>query len=331
MDFKKIKLSFAAAGLLCGVSLFSSATTSYVPITTDANDNSWKLFGVNGFSKDVVTEAVTASWTNGATALLDTKTAAGTQGWLDGTDSMGTLRLLSSASETTIEIRADISDNNYNSTEGTRSIYIAAPGGTMPIAKLDYVASLEGESVDLQLDGAGTIYTFTINANNSYTNPVVPVEKTSSDAVYGADNTLITDIIDYDLTNNPVDPVDFKLSDLDSTPGSITARIYRYDTANGIWELWDNKNESETNDFNNLEKSRGYWIKIDDGDDTKANANSSAGLILGNDGVASTDYTLSEGWNMISFNDTNSYIRKSMTGLILTDDNSQGNLYISDA
>jgi len=332
MNLKKINISLATASLLYGVLLLGSATTNYVPITAN-NDYGWKMFGVSGFSKDITTPAIKAEIGTNFIPLIDAKTEAGTSGWMAGDNNLAKLRLFKDATETSIELYADITDNSYDPTESTRAIYIASPGGINPIARLEYISSLEGEQVDLKREGVedSIVYTFQIDSNNTYNNPVIPTAKIESPAIYSEEDKTIKSILDFDLSNNPIDPIAFNSNDhLDPAPNDTTARIYRYNSLDGVWELWDNDNAESVNDFSTLDKGRAYWIKIDDGDKNNSNSTPPAGLILGNDGILPTDYSnLTEGWNLVSFDPKNNSIRESITGLIV-EDTHVGSCSISD-
>lgn len=326
MNLKKINISLVTASLLYGVSLLGSATTSYVPITTTSNDYTWKLFGVNGFSREIIIPANPDTVNTSYTSLSDNKTIAGTAGWnLNGKD-LGKLKLLNKAAQTTINLYTDLTNINSIITQFQRVMYISAPNSNTPIAELQYNSALEGKDVDYEEIGTqnASIYTFRIDANNTYSNPVEPKLKVATEAIYSTPDTKITSIIDFNLSNNPTNPTDFNFNDHfdnGNNANGTTARIYRYDSINGVWELWDKDNDANINDFDTLEKGRGYWIKIDDGDKANSNSNSNAGLILGNEGVETGDYNntikLAEGWNLISFDNKNNNIREAVTGLIV--------------
>jgi hypothetical protein len=133
----------------------------------------------------------------------------------------------------------------------------------------------------------------------------------------GSSLTIINNIVDYNLTNNPpLSSYYDKATDQDSAGDSNKyTRIYSYDALNRRWALYDSRNTESVDDFTELVKGKGYWGKIYLGAES-----TSAGLVLGSSSISSDEYLtagITEGWNLLSFDNQNAIIRKSSTGLIV--------------
>lgn len=339
INYRKSLLSVAT----CLALATSSMASSYLPLTSETKDDRWVLFGVNGLkSESTVVDAVSATLettsVGGWTQITDSTTSdtlavsglSPTHATSDAND-MATLR----ATDAAITLAVDLTDKSFSATEPTRTMYIDSEDVDVADVILTYKASLEGSLVEFTVDGGSVVYQATINASNTFSNPASRTLKAGTDGSSETDQlTEITDIIDYNLLDNPNDPSSYVLADHLTDNTSSDVRMYSYDSTSSSWKIYDNGNSKIANDFDTIKEGKAYWAKIDvDGSGGPSSA-TKAGLVLGNSGLADTDYDgeLVEGWNLISFDDANPDLRTSSTGLILTIDNSVGtNIEIYDA
>lgn len=324
---RKNILSLAACSAIC-TNIYAASNTQYVPLTTSADDNSWILFGVNGFSDGISSSGGSGdSFNPNGTTLTDTPAdGVATAGLNPGGGDMAKLQALNLADNTAelsaITINVDISDVSFSPTEPTRVMYIDANEVTGVDLRFEYKASLEGKTLEMQIDGDTTkVYNVTINHQNTYSNPAKAIP--SSVAAPSSQITKISDVIDYDLSNNPLNMGNYHTADHKDDVPLANARFYSYDSLTGSWKLWDRDNSAIANDFTDFEKGKAYWGKINDGDTDGTNSNNAAGLILGSSGNSSPDETiydgkLNEGWNLISFDGIEPDIITATTGLLIT-------------
>lgn len=346
MFSKKNMLSLVASVLLCG-NVYAGSNTQYVPLSTSGADNGWVLFGVNGFTDGISASGGSGdSFNTNGTQLTDTTAADGiatsglpsTAG--DATTDMAKLQALDLADNTAelsaITVNVDISDVTFSATEPTRVMYIDANSVSGVDLKFEYKASLEGKTLEMQIDGdTSKVYTVTISYLNTYNNPAVAVP--ASVAVPTSEISTITDIIDYDITNNPLESAEYHDTTHRDDVAAANARFYSYDSTRNSWKLWDRDNSAIANDFTEFEKGKAYWGKVDvDGDGSSANTENAAGLILGSSGQSTPDETvyagnLNEGWNMLSFDSIKPSIITATTGLIVTTKTAGGDITITDS
>ena len=347
MKLKKSILSLAAVMALSSTAMADNSAT-YLPLTTTAADASWILFGVNGFSNGIpsTTEAVATAFSTGFTSLEDTDATddlaiAGLATGAAGTE-MATLQGLKNTGLTSVNVGVDISAETYDPTEVVRTMYIQI-NSSSPNIKFDYKASLESKSMELFLDGSTTNkYYVTISQENTWSNPALPQDKPASASTV-TDRTVITDALDTDSTDNPVSP---SLWDKDTHMQTTveSATFYKFNAITQQWEVYRNNNTAGANDFTELEKGRAYWGRVDVADQVPTNDGDGAtNLVLGSSGNTaqsqlSTVYvddtnasTLTEGWNMIAFDDVKPYIRRAATGLVLTAVATADTLTVTDA
>ena len=356
INYKKSLLSLATI-LAIGS---TSASADYIPLSKNGDNNkAWVLFGVNGFvsegsstsSSTVAGEfSITASELNSATDNSSSDTPDNIYGGddvtglsadqfkfsdkIDGVLVEGSLGKVKSLSNKYLEVRVDLSNVKYKERDPERTIYVSVGGGS-PIFALKYKASLEGLTAQFStMEDLSNVYTFTIKSEYTYNNPAPAALVTASTAGADATGTYLSDlsdIVDYNLTNNPASLSKFKKAThqdtADNNPGK-NLRVYSYDATNLLWELYDSRNTPTANDFESLEKAKAYWARIDDN-----NTNERAGLVLGSSTLTPTDYTnaqLTDGWNLIAFDAVKSDLRVSTTGMIIKL-NTDGGIVIEDA
>ncbi len=332
MNYKKSLLSLVTIMALSGTASADGSAT-YLPLTTTANDASWVLFGVNGFSNGVPSNAVAGptSFSAGLTELEDTTVTdeLATSGLTVGGKDLASLTALASAGLTALKVGVNITGITYQATEPVRTMYIKV-NDTSPNVKFDYKASLEGLTMEIILNNSTTtVYNVVISQDSTWNNAAVAT--TDVAAVTGVDDmTTITSILDADSTNNPVNAANWdKTVHADTTVAS--ADFYRFDALTQQWKVYRSVNTGTANDFTDFEKGSAYWGRVDVGDATVNNDNDGAtNLVLGTSGntaqsqlpSAYIDDTnaskLSTGWNMLALDDIKPYVRRAATGLVLT-------------
>jgi len=326
-NYKKGLLSLATIlALSSGV-----MANSYLPLTSEDNDNRWVMFGVNGYKQDGATTNTNASFDAAGTQLkdyiIDNVSALG----LNSGGNMGALKALPLASGALSEITVniDLTGSVFSETEPTRTMYIKAQDATYADTLFTYKASLEGKTLEFQYNGDSTkTYYTTISALNTFDNPATRTEKTATLGGGGISLNTIALAMDFDMLDNPQDPQDYnRVANTDNPAAHQTAnssastRMYRYNSNTKSWEIYDSANSILANDFDDLKKGKAYWAKVDLDDGDTSNAQAKAGLVLGNSGLVNSDYSgeLATGWNLISYDDAKPNIRIANTGIIVTD------------
>ena len=335
--FKKGLLSLSAIMAL-STSVFGSGAT-YLPLTSATNDNHWIMFGVNGFKVDgaiPATGAVFSSW--GATLIDPTLDNIEISGLPDASGKdLAKVKVLSPLSS--IEVNVDVSDVTFSQTEPVRSMYIEAGGKSNADVLFKYKASLEGKTLEFKVNGNPTVYTTTINAQNTYDNPATRTLKSASSAVGGNPLDTISEAVDYNFLDNPLNPADYNsvANDIDThayqTPNSSAKlRMYAYNANTGSWEIYDRANSELANDFDTLKLGKAYWAKMDLNGDGTSDAVTKAGLVLGTSGLNNASYSgeLASGWNLMSFDGAKPNIRTASTGMILEDKKANGSIILAD-
>ena len=334
INYKKSLLSLATI-LAIGS---TSASADYIPLSQEGNNNkAWVLFGVNGFvsegsssSSSTVAGEFSISDTpkNVATDVLkgnvyggdgNTSVEKGTHFGDSDDTSLGKVKYLLDSSAVSLEVRVDLENIDYNERDPERTIYVSKGTGSAIFA-LKYKASLEGLTAQFSTDSdKSNAYTFTIKSEYTYNNPAQATLITASTAGADDDGTYLSklsDIVDYNLSNNP-SISQYKATYQDkSTVSGKNLRVYSYNAGNTLWELYDSRNDDKQNDFLSLEKTKAYWAKINDND-----TNARAGLVLGSSTLTPTDYTnaqLTDGWNLIAFDAKKADLRVSTTGIIFS-------------
>ena len=336
MKLKKSLLSLATVIALSNT-VSADPTTTYLPLTSKTSDSSWILFGVNGYSNGVPSSATTSSaFTSGYTSFKDAlpdDAAADTANALKDSGANGTIATLQGVKDTgltSLQAGIDISTAPapvYDVTEPVRTMYFKTSN---IYVKLDYKASLEGKKIELYINN--TMYNSTISQTATYDNPASLADGNVGSSTTNADDMKkVSEVLDFDFTDNPYDPAAFdKTTQLDST--GQTATFYHFNAKTQQWEIWNKNSNSVANDFTQFDLGKAYWGRIDRTDTLGALTNDTSsnrgGLILGDDSAASVPdenryvdanvTRLVEGWNMLSFDNVQPYIRHAATGLILT-------------
>ena len=321
-NYKKSLLSIAAATALA----VTSVSADYIPLTdTGTNEQTWTLFGVTGLQisgagagTSAGTFSITDSTANAVEDdVIDELFIEGLQA-STGED-LAKVKAISPLSF--IEVRVDTSDAVFNETEPVRTMYVTLTEGGGPSFAFSYRASLEGQRMEYSQNTDGSnARSITVSSEYTYNNPAYGEVIQEVAGIAGAGLVSLTDIVDYDFSNNPLDSAYY---DKDATPShqdTATAdqylRVYTYDAATEVWGLYDSRNAAEANDFDELEKGKAYWAKMDD--DAAATV---GGLVLGSASISATEYAtagIADGWNLMAFDKANPDIRKSATGLLLT-------------
>ncbi|SFV75869.1 Predicted cell-wall-anchored protein SasA (LPXTG motif) [hydrothermal vent metagenome] len=339
MNYKKSLVSFAAAMALSTTNVIADTAAIYVPLTTATHDASWVMFGVNGFSNGDPTTASsgTSDFSAGLTALEDTITSDdnATSGLTVSGGDLASLQALAESGLTGLKIGMDITNLTYEPTEPVRTMYVKVGSTSSPNMKFNYKASLEGHQMEIVINNSSTTkYVVTVSQESTYANAVTAQVGSISSASSTPDRTAINDVLDYNLTDNPVNAQewDAKLhaSDANEITNAKNATFYYFDSVAQEWKVWDKRNGANANDFTAFQKGRAYWGRVDINDAVPTNnAGGAAGLVLGKsqdtDGIPNANVYedennasyLTEGWNMIAFDDIKPDIRSAATGLVV--------------
>jgi len=328
MNYKKSLLSLVTIMALNNAVVADDSAT-YMPLASDTVDSSWILFGVNGFSTGVPSTIVTGttSFSAGTTTYTDTVTSDA-KGTL-GADGLVTLQALAGLGVTTLSVGINVSGVVLDQTEAVRSMYMKV-GSTVPNVRLEYKISLEGKTVEILLNG--TLYTATINEASTWANALTAATGSAATTGTVVHSKTITDLLDFNFSNNPVEAKYFDSTIHLDTVGQ-TASFYHFNAITQQWEVNQKGAPTAAQDFTKFTVGKGYWGRADVKDALGAqviDTNGSIGLILGAATALSgipdpTVYvddanatTLATGWNMLAFDDNKPFIRHAATGLVLS-------------
>ena len=364
MNYKKSILSLVTIMALSGTASADSSAT-YLPLTSDSNDASWTLFGVNGFSNG--TPSLRGSSSDGFSAdyvsitEVDTQDYDATDGLAIGSNYLMSVQAIDDTGLLELQVAAKIEHPIFEPKEPVRSMYIRVNSGT-PNVKIDYKASMEGQRLELIANGSSnsTLYYVIINEDNTYSNAAVAQVSTAASSD-DAELSNIVDVLDYNFLDNPVEAQYYdKSQHLDTAVTMVadgnkaeTAIFYHYDSVSQQWKIWDKDLTGAASDFTAFKKGDAYWGLIDTNDKSNnlvndpAEANvTKSGLILGSSGETSAstsadaylddtglDYRLQDGWNMVAIDDVEPHIRHAATGLVATFNtaNNNGTITITDS
>ncbi len=335
MNYKKSILSLVTIIALNNIALADTAAT-YLPLTTPANDTSWTLFGVNGYSNGVPSNAVAGptSFSSGLTELDDASATddVATSGLNVAGGDLASLQGLSESGLTSVKVGVNISNITFEATEPVRSMYIKV-NDTDPNVKFNYKAALEGKNMEIIINGSTTtLYSVTISQESTWNNAAVATEGVVTSTVDTSARTTILTVLDADSTDNPINPANWDKDTHYSAYNNVDDNInfYRFDAITQEWKIYKNKNSAAANDFDSFDKGSAYWGRVDLGDDATNNADGATSLILGTSGNSAQSQLpaayldennvtkLAKGWNMLAFDDIKPYIRHAATGLVLS-------------
>jgi hypothetical protein len=276
-------------------------------------DNQWKLVGVNGgFIENSIDDTyLTKDETQNDNAFTDV--------WYSG-GSIVSFMVINSTPvnefNNPVSMSVDSAISGYSGTYAQREMYVKDLTGPSADIRIKYQANYEGSTFFLVLNGLQYSGKFESNATHENPQTLAKVVSTTGG------NLALSYVIDRNLSNNPgqVARAGIKNSygqenNQDDIGSSDEIRVYWYDAKAGQWKAYiKSSNVMLSNDFSSLEKGKGYWIKFNNSDNL-----SESGLILGDEGISATDYTglnMTEGWNMLSFNDS-MLIGTGATGMIV--------------
>ena len=347
MKYSKSILSLVTI-LALNSSIMADPNGEYVPLTNATNDNAWIMFGVNGFADGVATAASDGVFTAGYSKVSEASVsddlaspstaviAAAASGTIfedsTGSKNMATFQALKDSAgaayfTTSVDMALKTSDLTYSETQPVRTMYIAiqtsaTDTNTIAKIKLDYKANLEGRTAEIQLGGAGAVYTVTISETSTFDNPGIAKETVTTNS-----NPLLQkpeDTLAYDLAAAPMIASSYNKA---THQGTATGgeRFYNYDAANGVWKLWDRaKVTAGSNTLTTFEKGKSYWGRIDINGDSNVTSTTPAGLYLGKTGLTTADASVYTGkltagaWNMLAFDPAaHQDIRNATTGIVL--------------
>ncbi len=330
-NYKKSLLSVVAVLVLS----IASVSADYIPLTDTGNhDEVWTLFGVTGLKiggAGAGTSAGTFSITdNTANALTDaTQDELYVEGLVASTgENLAKLKVLEPYAS--IEVRVDTTGSIFNETEPVRTMYVTMEEGGGPAFAFNYRASLESHTMQYSINTDGSdAHTVTISSANTYSNPALGAVIQEIAGIDGSSLGKLSEIVDYNFSNNPSNSAYYDEDNhQDEAVSGQYLRIYSYDAGGETWNLYDSRNTEDANDFTELVKGKAYWAKMDDND-----AASVGGLVLGSSSISTAEYVtagIADGWNLMAFDNANTQIRRSETGLILAL-GGDGNITIYDS
>ena len=320
INYKKSLLSVAAAAAIATTSL----SAGYLPLTSDANDNEWVIFGVSGLKTDGAVATVPGAFTILGVANIATDTT------VDEIEvfNPGTQFSVKAITDADVEVHIDVTGVTISQQDPVRTIYIDTNSDGSPNFAVSYRSALEGQKLEYSI-GGGAAFDLTINSENVFANPIKGTSITGVPAVAGNELKSLTEtdsVVDYDFNNNPPLASEWAAADGHRDPiatnGGNELRVYAYDSVNSKWEIYDSRNTASTNDFEEIIAGKGYWARLDSEDDgNNDNGALEAGLVLGTPSLTTANYanaSLAEGWNFIAFDAVNSEIRNAATGMLLT-------------
>jgi len=332
---KKRLLSVAAAAALSA----SVLGADYLPLTSTATENKWVMFGVTGFHVDgaalasggteagmftIADDSDNVATDTGGDELYGEEGAVPTgEAIMDGANVLASVKRVDGTASA-VEVRVDVSSINYYESDPVRTIYVKQdPDAATPLFAFTYKSALEGERLEFSTTSSGATddaYFIIINSENTYNNPAIATYVPAvppSGAEDGVYLTSVADTIDYDFADGPQAPNPIKSADYlkvdhqDTAAAGEYTRLYAYDPS-GIWKLYDSRNTFQ--DFDTLEKGKGYWGRMD------LAAATPAGFVLGSPSITTQDYIdsgIAEGWNLLAFNADNADLRVATTGLVV--------------
>ena len=356
MNYKKSILSLVTIMALSGT-VAADGLATYLPLTTPTNDGSWILFGVNGFSDGIASQraAVAAGFSADFVEVEDTITTddAGTWGISvsDATqpadDNMLKVQGIDDVNLGVLKVAVK-NEQTFEQLEPVRSMYIKLNSAS-PNVKIDYKASLEGQTLELMYGGVTTLYAVTISQDYTYSNAVeAKLSVPSTSTVPKLSN--IADVVDYNFADNPLDARYYNQATHQQTADDLsvaTSTFYHFDALSQQWKVWNTNFSGVANDFTEFSAGDAYWGKIDTDDNPAVNDGGAAttlgsGLVLGTSGLSAHDTTpyryddnvtskLVEGWNMVALDEVAPYVRRAATGLIVTLNAAGGDITITDS
>ena len=319
-NYKKSLLSVAAATALA----VTSVSANYIPLADSAGvDEQWTLFGVSGLK----TSGAGAGTSAGTFSIADSAATKAEDTTLDDLfeegmtlsgNAMAKVKVYSPYA--TVDVRVDTTDMAYNATEPVRTMYVTMQEGGAPAFAFTYRASMEGEEMQYSVNADGSdAHTITISSEYTYNNPGLGQTIQEIAGIDGSSLSSLSDMVDYDFANNPVDVAYYDKDDHQDTAGAGEyLRVYSYDAATESWLLYDSRNTADANDFTELVKGKAYWAKMNNN-----TVGDVGGLVLGSSTISASEYEtagIQDGWNLMAFDNANPDIRKSVTGFIVTMD-----------
>ena len=295
-------------------------------------NNKWQLLGVNGVYVEGLIPAVFGA---SGIVVTDTVDANGQASYYQGITTTAstapndsTLGLLaiqnvnSPTGDTTLSLGQIISLEignllTFDPGQTRYRMYLAGESNA-PAIRIDFQANLIGKEFKILFGTESIHYVGFFNPNNTYDNPQALSGSTLATNTVTT-TSLIREVFDSNLADNNLtqialnsvnSPVDL-IAEIPATE-EINATFYML-TGDGFWSLWDSRNSVDsTNGFNSFTTGRAYWGFV-----TNSFPNPHHGIILGEQGINDeTHENLYNGWNMVSFKDSN--IRYSPTGTFIS-------------
>ena len=325
MNLRKSLLSLATIMAL-STSVSADGTATYLPLSSGTTDSVWSLFGVNGFSDgepSSLTGSSSGSFQAGFTEVEDTTPGdEAAESGLAAATGGGDMATLQSLDGTALLVGMDMTGTHFEVTESVRTMYVRIAGSTQNM-KFDYKSSLEGKGIEILY--GGVLYSVSaISQAYTWSNAATAATGGLSAAAGAGDRSTIAEVLDRTFSDNPASPTHFD-KDVHLDTAAITrGDFYYYNATNSSWEVYNANAAANANDFTSFVVGKAYWGRTDRADIVQ-NGDGASGLILGTapSGIpSSTLYEdanvsrLTDGWNMVSFSDTQPDIRHSATGII---------------
>lgn len=341
-------LSLVTIMALATSATMADTSATYLPLTTKTHDSSWILFGVNGFSNGVSSDASAnqTSFSNGLTELEDADATDNLAS--EGLDVSGkhlaSLQGLKESGLSSVKVGVDITGITYEETEPVRSMYIKVNDDNAPNVKFNYKAALENKTMEIIINGSTTtVYTVKISQDSTWSNASTAVEAGSSSSST-SDRKSISEVLDINSSDNPVNASNWDKDDhlTAYSTSSQFITFYKFDSIDREWKIYKNQNSAVANDFTSFEAGSAYWGRVDLNTTLSNDGGGATNLILGTSGNSnqsqlasaylddSNNTKLHDGWNMLAFDDIKPYIRHAGTGLILSNIAADNNITIID-
>ena len=199
----------------------------------------------------------------------------------------------------------------------------------IPTIRVDYQGDYEGTKLRVRFGEERVTYYTYFNSSKTYSNPADLYAQIVDDE---AKSASIVEAVDFNISDNNLTLLEknqFKTLNNDGTIGGDGIKTFKEENDDELlvyhfqdkgWQIFNSSNTNVgSNDFDEFEPTKGYWIKAhsqnahNDGNKTKI------GLITkdAKDLDRSNYYKdLDNGWNMLSFSDE--YLRYATTGMFIS-------------
>jgi hypothetical protein len=315
---KTSRLSLATAlALGLTASSLSAANTDLIDIPL--TESQWKFIGVkSGFSETASSGSVfdESIYTVSEIEIIDDNLSTEVHGSnADGNLTVSFWVIDHNSEMEYTSAKMFVQDRKSDSTNMLNEMYVYSDeNNATPSIRIRYQGQYETDKFYLQLSGSANVYEGTFESQAEYDNPQ-KLTQLSGAGMATEENLSIEYVWDLNLSNNPGksgvagtkndytfinhhDTINKRTTNVDEN-----ISIYHYDAHNTSWTsciTGDSDTHYKLNtsscDFQEFEPGKGYWVKA-------SHKATDSGLILGSGTLTYSDYTLTNGWNMLSMND----------------------------